>query len=172
MKHPRNSFFMSSKGNISCNGRSSNAVEGFRHYKAGGIKAEDEVLEYLRKQYPSAYRITGYAPGFDIAVPETKETVEVKQDKKSLYTGNFVVEIAFGGHRSGLSTTKADYWIFVDYEKMYVITPNELWRCIKDKGLQQKVFTSKGDDKSKIAYLVDKKLLIPYCKKIIEKENL
>ena len=73
------------------------ASEYFKNSLAIGRTSEDEVCAKIRKKYPKAYVMQGYFKGYDIYVPETGKKVEVKQDKKSNFTGNIVVEIEFNG---------------------------------------------------------------------------
>ena len=115
---------------------------------------EEEVCKSIQKRYPNAYVVEGYSKGFDIVIPETEQTVEVKQDYKSYYTGNFVVEIGFGGKDSGLLTTTADWWVFVDYEKCYWITPEDLGDLVEELRIQPEKFVGTGDSVEKTAYLV------------------
>lgn len=41
--------------------------------------------------------------------------VEVKCDRKAWQTGNVFIEVYSRGKRSGICTTKADYWFFIIY---------------------------------------------------------
>ena len=85
------------------------ADKNFKESLSIGHSAEDAVCAKINKKYPKAHVMEGYCKGYDIYVPETGKKVEVKQDKKSNYTGNIVVEIEFNGKPSALSTTEADY---------------------------------------------------------------
>jgi len=119
-----------------------------------GHKIEKYVLKIIQKKYPKAKRMKGYFKEYDILIPEINKTVEVKSDVKSLYTGNYLVEVAFDGKPSALSTTKADYWVFYDSECLVWITPDNIWRAVSSFGLKE--FIGKGDKKSKCAYLCPK----------------
>jgi hypothetical protein len=79
-----------------------------------GIAIELEVLNIIQKKYPKAYKIDGLFSGYDLFVPELNIGVEVKSDKKSLKTGNIVIEIEFNGKPSALSVTTAKYWVIYD----------------------------------------------------------
>ena len=128
------------------------ASQNFKDSLAIGHTSEDNVCAKIRKKYPKAHVIQGYFKGYDIYVPETGKKVEVKQDKKSNFTGNIVVEIEFNGKPSALSTTKADYWVFDDGETYMWITPVK--------------FVGNGDNKEKLAYLVKKDVIINNCLKV------
>ena len=122
-----------------------------------GKETERYVLQIIQKKYPSAYMIAGYCKEYDIYIPELSVGVEVKKDKKSIYTGNIVVEIEFNGKPSALSTTKADYWVFYDEKELIWTTPGKLRTIVKD--MKPATFIGKGDTVSKKAYLVKKKII-------------
>tara|TARA_Y100001973_G_scaffold40875_1_gene61087 strand:- start:970 stop:1398 length:429 start_codon:yes stop_codon:yes gene_type:complete len=119
-----------------------------------GKEIEEFILSIIQKKYPKAKIMEGYFKEYDIIIPEINKTVEVKSDVKSLETGNYVVEVAFDGKPSALSTTTADYWVFYDSESLVWITPQNIWRAVK--GFPLREFVGKGDEKSKNAYLCPK----------------
>lgn len=72
---------------------------------------------------------------FDLEFGEKAETwvkeifseggkVEVKYDRMAHKTGNIYVEVYSRFKKSGISTTKADYWIFIIDKKSYGILIN------------------------------------------------
>ena len=129
-----------------------------------GKSVEDIVCEKIKRKYPKAYVIQEYCKGYDIYVPEKDMKIEVKQDKKSNYSGNFVVETEFNGKPSGISTTEADYWVFYDGKCFIWITPDRLAQATKP--LRQVTFTGRGDDKPKKAYLVKKESIMSFANNI------
>ena len=119
-----------------------------------GEQLEYHILKKIQKRYPQAKKIEGYFKGYDIFIPELQVRIEVKQDKKSQHTGNYVIETEFDGKPSALSTTEADYWVIFDGECEIWTTP---WRIRKAViGLEQREFIGKGDTKYKKAYLCPK----------------
>jgi len=50
--------------------------------------------------------------------------IEIKYDRMAHHTGNIFVEYESRGKFSGISTTKANYWIFVIYKKEAAIIVN------------------------------------------------
>jgi len=140
------------------------ASKNFKESLAIGHSSEDAVCEKIQKKYPRAHVMEGYCKGYDIYVPETRRKVEVKQDKKSNFTGNIVIEIEFNGKPSALSTTEAHYWVFDDGEKYMWITPATLRQIIEP--LRPVKFVGNGDNKSKLAYLVKKDIIISNCLKV------
>ena len=122
-----------------------------------GKEIEEYVLSIIQEKYPKAKIMEGYFKEYDIMIPEIDKTVEVKSDVKSLYTGNYVVEVAFDGKPSALSTTTADYWVFYDSECLIWITTEKIWKAVK--GLSLTTFVGKGDTKSKNAYLCPKEYI-------------
>ena len=140
------------------------AGKNFRNDLAIGHSAEDAVCAKINKKYPKAHVMEGYCKGYDIYVPETGKKVEVKQDKKSNYTGNIVVEIEFNGKSSALSTTEADYWVFDDGEIYIWITPETLRQVVKP--FNPVKFVGNGDNKEKLAYLIKKDIIIKNALKV------
>ena len=134
------------------------ARKNFNESLGIGKSSENAVCDKIKKKYPKAYVVDGYCKGFDIFVPETSKKIEVKQDKKSNFTGNIVVEIEFNGKPSALSTTTADYWVFDDGEIYIWITPTVLRQVVHP--LKAVSFIGNGDNKSKLAYLVKKDIII------------
>tara|TARA_R110002074_G_scaffold8763_3_gene35589 strand:- start:4583 stop:5008 length:426 start_codon:yes stop_codon:yes gene_type:complete len=129
----------------------------FKEDLKAGKEIEEYVLSIIQEKYPKAKIMEGYFKEYDIMIPEIDKTVEVKSDVKSLYTGNYVVELAFDGKPSALSTTTADYWVFYDSECLIWITPEKIWKAVK--GLSVTTFVGKGDTKSKNAYLCPKEYI-------------
>lgn len=127
-----------------------------------GKKYEQVVLEAIRQKYSQAFIQEGYCKEWDIYIPELSFGIEVKSDKKSMHTGNIVIEIEFNGKPSALSTTKAKYWVIYDgYDYKWFLV-NDIKRCIKENNLRYATFTGKGDIHSKKAYLIKKELLYKY----------
>ena len=140
------------------------ASKNFKNSLVIGHSSEDSVCARINKKYPRAYVKKGYCKGYDIYVPEIDKKVEVKQDKKSNFTGNIVVEIEFDGKPSALSTTESDYWVFDDGEIYMWITPEILRQIVLP--MHAVTFTGNGDNKSKRAYLVKKDIIIKHALKV------
>ena len=134
------------------------ASKNFKESLVIGHSSEDAVCAKINKKYPRAHVIKGYCKGYDIYVPETDKKIEVKQDKKSNFTHNIVVEIEMPpGNPSALSTTEADYWVFDDGETYIWITPDILRQVVKP--FTPVKFIGKGDNKEKLAYLIKKDII-------------
>ena len=140
------------------------ASKNFKDSLAIGHKSEDAVCAKIKKKYPRAHVMEGYCKGYDIYVPETKKKVEVKQDKKSNFTGNIVVEIEFDGKPSALSTTESDYWVFDDGEIYIWTTPDTLRQVVKP--FKPVKFVGNGDNKEKLAYLIKKDIIVKHALKV------
>ena len=140
------------------------ASKNFKDSLAIGNSSEHAVCAKIKKKYPKAYVMEGYCKEYDIYVPETSKKIEVKQDKKSNFTGNIVVEIEFNGKPSALSTTTSDYWVFDDGEIYIWITPEILKQIVLP--LYAVTFTGNGDNKPKRAYLVKKDIIINKALKV------
>ena len=141
------------------------AGKNFKNDLAIGHSVEDAVCAKIKKKYPKAYVKKGYCKEYDIYVPEIDKKVEVKQDKKSNYTNNIVVEIEMPlGTPSALSTTKSDYWVFDDGEIYIWITPDTLRQVVKP--FTPVKFIGNGDNKEKLAYLIKKDIIIKNALKV------
>lgn len=124
-----------------------------------GKYTERYVLGLLQKKYPKARMVDGYEKRGDIYVPEKNMWVEVKQDQKSNFTGNLVIEIQMNGKPSALMTTESYFWVFSDGVNLMWIEPRDIWDCIIKTNTPLRSFIGKGDTKSKLAFLVNKEII-------------
>ena len=132
-----------------------------------GQEVESLVLDKIKNKYPKAYSIKGYCKEYDIWIPELDYGIEVKQDAKSNYTGNIVIEIEMFNKPSALITTKAKYWIFYDQKKFVSIEVRDIYNCILQNQYKYVEFIGKGDTEKKKAFLVDKEILYSYGEEFI-----
>ena len=139
------------------------SITTFKQDLKRGIDIEQKLLSILKKTYPSASLIDKYK-GYDIWIPETHKSVEVKYDPMSNSTGNVVVEVWMYNKPSALLTTTADYWVFYDDVLFVSIQPRRIFECIMLNEIPLREFTGKGDTVSKKAYLISKELLFSYGK--------
>ena len=133
----------------------------FKDLKVGKIY-EKEVLGIIKNKYPKAHIVKGYYKEWDIFIPELKIGVDVKSDKKSLHTGNIVIEIEFNNKPSALSTSKAEWWVIYDGICFNWFLLENIKKCINENKLKFAEFIGRGDTKSKKAYLIKKELLYKY----------
>ncbi len=118
-----------------------------------GKTVEAQELIKIQKLFPDAHGIEGYCKEYDIFIPSANFGIEVKSDQQSQRTGNLVVEIEMPpDNPSALSTTKAKYWIFWTGKKSIMVLVSELRKLVKDYNTV--VFTGKGDNTPKRAYLM------------------
>lgn len=87
--------------------------------------------------------------------------VEVKFDRMAHLTGNLFVEVYSRGKASGISTTKANYWIFKIKEKDYTLIVStkklkELCRIV----YQTDGFVKGGDNNTSDGLLIPIKLIL------------
>ena len=130
-----------------------------------GKAVEISVLQLIQKKYPCACIVDKFG-GYDIWVPEIHKSIEVKYDPMSNQTGNVVVEFEFDGRPSALMTTTADYWIFHDDHKYFILTPMEIVNCVFQNKLVYVSFVGKGDSKQKKSFLIPKDILFKYGKEV------
>jgi hypothetical protein len=139
-----------------------NSNEVFYNDLKIGKYYEKIILEKIKIKYPKAYIQKGYCKDWDIFIPELNFGVEVKSDKKSLHTGNIVIEIQFNNKPSALSTTKSKYWVIYDGLKYNWFLVDNIKKCIKENNLYYREFIGRGDTHYKKAYLIKKTLLYKY----------
>ena len=140
-------------------------IQTFKRDLDKGLTIEEQVLSLIRNRYPSATKIEGYCPNYDIWIPEISKSVEVKSDEKSIETGNIVIEIEMYGKPSGLLCSTADYWVFFDGIKFLWTTPIKIFQCILLNKLNYVTFIGNGDLQRKKAILIKKELLGDYLLK-------
>lgn len=136
----------------------------FRQDLQRGKRVESMVCSWINKKYPKAFVVDGKCSGFDIVIPETNSTIEVKYDPMSCQTGNIVVEFEMFKKKSGILATTADWWVFFDGHQFVRLAPTDIMLCIFENKLQATKFTGKGDSAEKQAFLVKKELLFSYGK--------
>lgn len=137
-------------------------IQTFDRDLARGKKYEQIVLEAIQQKYSKAFIEDGYCKEWDIYIPELSFGIEVKSDKKSIDTGNIVIEIEFNGKPSALSTTKSKYWVIYDgYDYKWFLV-DDIKKCIEENNLRFATFIGKGDIHSKKAYLIKKETLYKY----------
>jgi hypothetical protein len=141
-------------------------MNSFNADKERGLVIEQRVLALVQRKYPSASLVNSFK-GYDIWIPETHKSIEVKYDPMSNDTGNVVIEIEMNGKASGLITTTADYWVFYDDYVFVTLKPISIVNCIFQNKLQYVEFVGKGDKASKKAFLIPKKMLFN-CGKLLE----
>lgn len=132
----------------------------FSSQLAYGIQEEEKFLNRLRQSYPHAVKIQGSFKQFDFYIPDIETKVELKTDRMSNDTGNFVIETYHYGKPSGITTTTADFWVFYDGISYYWIDPDILKNMILTSGVDQRRFVGNGDTVEKRAYLIPKEWVI------------
>jgi len=129
-----------------------------------GEVGESIVLDLIKLKHPKAYKIKGNHSEFDIMIPETSKTVEVKRDAKAHTTGNIFIETRCNGSDSGLNITTADHWAYIIKDKIYVIKPNDIRLCIKHNNIYETNHYIQGKEID--AYVIPINFLYHYCIKI------
>jgi len=137
-------------------------VEDFKADLERGKIHEIYVLNKIQKKYKQAYIVDGYFKEYDIFIPELNLGVEVKFDERSKETGNIIIETESAGKRSGISTTKAKYWVIYDGRNYNWFLTDTIRKCIKEYDFKEREFVCKGDTKTKKAYLIKEHLLLDY----------
>jgi len=123
-----------------------------------GKEAEALTLKTLKQKYPKAYIKKGYHKAYDIIVPELdNQTIEVKYDRQTDYTGNIFIECESRGHKSGIETTTSN-WYFYYYNnlnKLVRVETDSLKKLIKENNFRK---VNGGDSQTSKGYLIPVKL--------------
>ncbi len=106
-------------------------ISNFGNDLAVGKNKELMLLEKIRKKYPNAYLEDDNR--YDIYVPETGDSIEVKYDLLSKDTGNYFIETAFDDEPSGITATEANWYVLVDKENIVWIKTETLKYLLKGK---------------------------------------
>lgn len=137
-------------------------MENFDKDYEDGNNIEKLVLNLILKKYPKAYIKKGYFKGWDIHIPEIDKTVEVKFDRVAETGKNILIEIESNNEPSGMSTTKADFWVIYDNIKFYWFKTEQIKKCIYENKLHWREYKANQDKKTKKAYMINKELLLKY----------
>lgn len=128
-----------------------------------GIEIEMQCLAIIKKHRPSAALIDAHK-GYDIWIPETAKSVEVKYDKRSLDTGRWLIEVEMSGKPSALSTSTADFWVFYNGKIWLIIERMELISHILRTDYDLLEVTGAGDINTKLAYFIPHQTMERICK--------
>jgi len=101
--------------------------------------------------------------GYDIWIPETGKSVEVKYDAMSKETRRWLIEIEMAKKPSGLLTSTADHWVFTDGEKWLTVARNALIAHIMRTGYLLHRVLGAGDSNSKMCYFIPEKDMDQIC---------
>ena len=118
-----------------------------------GKEKEEFVKNIFKDYYDSITDNDNYE--YDLRFDKNGRSlfVEVKYDYLMSKTGNMAIECSSRDKKSGIYTTKSDYWIQVDSnDKIYIIDTNILRLLCKDKKLIQ----TKCEDSWNKIFLIDK----------------
>ena len=92
--------------------------------------------------------------------------IEVKEDRRCNSTGNVVVEYKSKGRLSGISTTKADYWVFRLHRfnniRHFIISIGNLKKVVKEEKYFMKKYMEDTDSNNN-TYLFKYDKLIADC---------
>ncbi len=98
-----------------------------------------------------------------------KNTIEVKCDTYSNISTNAAIEFLYKGHPSGISITKADFWVHKYMDEFYVICVEDLRKLIKNNEF---MIVNGGDDYLAKMYLIPSDIFLSNFKKLSIKENI
>jgi len=123
-----------------------------------GEAVEREWLSKLLPLFHDAYMTFGKDSRFDIAIPETDTTIEVKFDPRSLETGNIVLEY-FHNKPSGISVSEATHWLFVTGEENIWISSEKLKACVLIERIMPTQIQGGDDRHPKAVFLIPAEIL-------------
>jgi len=131
-----------------------------------GQKYEEIILKRAKKNFPLAYIQKGKFKYWDIYIPEVNIALEVKYDLRNQTSGNILIEFECNDKPSGITTTKADFWVLFDKpdgDDIWFLT-EDIRRCIYENNFKTKIIKGDkvGDPYDKKVYLIKKEILYKY----------
>jgi hypothetical protein len=124
-----------------------------------GQEMENAVALYYQRAGYRLERAIGCVKEWDMVI---SAGVEVKYDLQAPQTGNFAFEFRCRGTPSGLSTTKALFWVLCTSEGAWEAEVSTLKKWVKDYGTDKNgklLVVRGGDDKESELILVDYDLI-------------
>lgn len=107
-------------------------IHDFNLKNKKGTELEDFLIQdIIKKKYKSAHKYIPNNGDYDIFIDEINEGIEVKYDDESKKTGNICIEYGQDSRLSGISITKAKYWIQFDGTYLYLALTSEIKRLIR-----------------------------------------
>ena len=97
--------------------------DNFKKDLQRGRDIENLILNKVKQKYACAVLIDGKFKDYDLFIPETNKTIEIKGDYRSCQTGNILIELMMFNVPSALLTTKADYWVIFTGQELLWTTP-------------------------------------------------
>lgn len=140
--------------------------DNFKKDLQRGRDIENLILNKVKQKYACAVLIDGKFKDYDLFIPETNKTIEIKGDYRSCQTGNILIELMMFNVPSALLTTKADYWVIFTGQELLWTTPIKIVECITINNISSRSLTGQGDTASKVACLIPIETFKKYCFKI------
>lgn len=107
-------------------------IHGFAEKNEAGLKLEREVIEDIRKKrYPLIYKYEPNNGDYDAFIGDINEGIEIKNDLEARFTDNICIEYKQDGRLSGISITKAKYWIQFDQTYLYLALTDDIKHLIR-----------------------------------------
>lgn len=149
-------------------------------YTKLGNHVEKQIHEELLEKYSkivdkvetNVIRSVGYFPEYDFIIySEDDLKIESKADYSSIYNRQLVAEIYGYNGKSGLTTTKADFWVFVDGFRRIWISVDELRKYIISRNLSISDMRGDGDSYVKKVYYLPFVDFFEYVLNLENQEN-
>lgn len=123
---------------------------------------------------------------YDFTIVENGINVECKYDVGGVTSKNVCIETHCNGKESGISTSKADYWLISHEYIIYLIKSEDIKRCIYDgytslypeEPTKFRYFTNypvtQGDGFNKLMdfFIIPARIFKEYCVEVNEANNL
>lgn len=119
-----------------------------------GVQMERKFAKLLtEKGFTIEHMSEGCFPDWDIMV-QGGRTYEIKADRKFLETGNVFIETKYKGSPSGLSATKADYFVVIMDNFSHTAKTDEVMRFILSNPQLCRPVYGAGDDGNAVGFLI------------------
>lgn len=130
-------------------------------FYTAGLAYEKSFCQFLDHYNFQPALATGYHKEWDIKSEAYQTTFEVKFDGVSKSTNRWAIEVEFQ-KPSGLSTTKASFWVFTNGDDwLYISTDALRYVC---ESIKPTKITGKGDTKPKTVKFISDAQMREICK--------
>lgn len=136
-----------------------NYNEKFNEQLKQGNDGEQVIVDFLQRQFNMRFLNSNNTHDYDIKMIK-EYTYEVKTDRYNKFkkeTTNMFIETYCNGKPSGVSSSKADYFVyfFPDINELYLIKMDDLRKMLYD-GSKAIYYSGAGDRNKVNGFLIDK----------------
>ena len=143
-------------------------MNNFEDDKSFGEEVQRRFAKTLvNKGFIIDFMAEGDFPDWDIKLTNGK-TYEIKADRKAQETGNLFIETSFKGDCSGLTGTRADYFVIIVNDFALIARTEDVMRFILSHPYTCRAVYGSGDDGNSVGFLVKETFYKPKNLQVFE----